>query len=71
MITFTLYVHDDRYSVPNMVFVDARDEDHSRELASNELMRSEHHLAVDVMRGDAACYRLTRRGVRTPNPKFA
>lgn len=71
MITFVFYVHDDRYSVPDMVFVDARDEDHSREFAARELMRSEHHLAVDVLRGDAACYRLTRRGARTADPKFA
>jgi hypothetical protein len=71
MITFTFYVHDTRSNVPTLVFVDAHDEDHSRELAARELMRSEHHVAVDVLRGDHACYRLTRRGERTPNPRFA
>jgi hypothetical protein len=65
MITYILYVHDDRYSIPNMVFAEARDAAHSKELAALELNRSEHHLAVDVRQADAFCYRLTRRGERS------
>jgi hypothetical protein len=64
MRTFTLYVYDARYSVPNMVFLDADHAGKAAELADHELSKSEHHLAVDVREGDDFCCRVTRRGVR-------
>jgi hypothetical protein len=62
MRTFTLYVHDSRYSVPNLVFADAADVKRVRELAEGELGRSEQHLAVDVREGEAWLFRVQRNG---------
>jgi hypothetical protein len=47
----TLYVHDDRYSVPNLVFLGADSTAKAKELAHSELYKSEHYLAVDVLEG--------------------
>jgi hypothetical protein len=60
MRTFTLYVHDDRYSVPNLVFADAGDKHAARAMAERELNRSEHHLAVDVREGEDWLFRVRR-----------
>ena len=60
MRTYTLYVHDDRYSVPNLVFASAAGVDRARELANSELNRSEHHLAVDVREADDWLFRVKR-----------
>jgi hypothetical protein len=68
MRTFTLYVHDDRYTVPNMVFLEADHAEKAAELANHELNKSEHYLAVDVREGDDFCCRVTRRGKRDGLP---
>jgi hypothetical protein len=60
MRTFTLYVHDDRYSTPNLMFTSVSDADHAREAAMRELNRSEHHLAVDVREADDWLFRVRR-----------
>ena len=67
MRTFTLYVHDSRYSIPNLVFADAPDVKRARELAETELGRSEEHLAVDVREGEAWLFRVQRNGSREFN----
>ncbi len=38
MATFTLYIHDDRYSVPSLAIVDAVDEAKAKILAANRLL---------------------------------
>jgi hypothetical protein len=65
MRTFTLYVHDGRYSVPNLVFASAADPDLARGIAASELNRSEHHLAVDVREADAWLFRVKRSDQRS------
>lgn len=48
MQTFSLFVHDERYSVPTLQFIVVQDEAGARELARRELLASPHHLAVEV-----------------------
>jgi hypothetical protein len=63
MRTFTLYVHDDRYSAPTLVSASASDSDRAREIATRELNESEHHFAVDVQEADQWLFRV-KRGVQ-------
>jgi hypothetical protein len=60
MRTFTLYVHDDRDSVPNLVFASVQGPDRAREIATTELYKSEHYLAVDVREADDWLFRVQR-----------
>jgi hypothetical protein len=49
MRTFTCLITDDRYSVPQLSFVVAADEQCARVLVHRELTASRHHLAVEVL----------------------
>jgi hypothetical protein len=71
--TYTLLVHDDRYSIPTLVFATG-DENRVRDIAHLELDKSEHHLAVDVQDGVRDCFRVQRNGggpVARSNPTLA
>lgn len=56
MRTFTCLVTDDRYSVPQLSFLLVADEARARELARRELLRSEHHRAVELHDGARLVY---------------
>jgi len=53
MITFELFVHDDRYSVPTLHLVSCRDAAGACSAAEALLQASPHHLGVEVCCGDA------------------
>ena len=52
MKLFTLYVDDDRYSVPTLFTADLRDDASAMTFASELLNSSPHYLAVEVWDGD-------------------
>ena len=65
MRIFTFYIHDDRYSVPDLLFVDANDDDSARDLAFGRLNQSTHYLAIDVHEGETPLFVVER----TPTPE--
>jgi hypothetical protein len=72
--SFILLVHDDRYSVPTLVFTNVADENRAREIADRELDKSDHYLAVDVEEGDHRWFRIQRDGIAAqagPSPHEA
>jgi hypothetical protein len=46
--TFSFFITDRRYSAPTLQFLFCQDEARARELAHNQLLASEDHLAVEV-----------------------
>lgn len=70
MRTFVLYLSDDRYSAPQLIFVTTDCESRARELADRELAKSCHHQSIEVREGDTLFYRLGRSGDKDfyPNP---
>lgn len=48
MRSFELFLDDDRYGAPAVVFVMAADEAGARARASEILLRSPHHVGVEV-----------------------
>lgn len=60
MRTFSLYLDDDRYSVPTLEFLTVRDEARAREIASRRLFESEHYRRASLVEGDDPVCVLTR-----------
>ena len=50
MPSFEIYVDDDRYEVPSLYLVNARDEGGARSLAQRLLDESAHHQGVELRR---------------------
>ncbi len=48
MKTYTLYIHDDRYSVPSLDAVTVRDDERAREVGANRLTVSPHYQLIEV-----------------------
>ncbi len=48
MTTYTLYVHDGRYTVPTLLTIEARDDEGARVHAQQYLERSPHYSAVEI-----------------------
>jgi hypothetical protein len=46
--TYTLYVHDGRYTVPTLLTIDARDDESACTNARQHLSSSPHYSAVEV-----------------------
>jgi hypothetical protein len=63
MRMFSFYIHDSRYSVPTLQWVDASDEVRARELAQARLDESMAHLSVEVLEDDRPLFALTREAV--------
>jgi hypothetical protein len=57
MRTYSLYIEDDRYSVPTLQFVTAGDDAEIRRLAEAMLAKP-HHQSVEVREGDVVLFRL-------------
>jgi hypothetical protein len=62
MRTFTLFVYDDRYSVPTIDFVVAGDADRARSLAAQRLLASIHHRHVEVSDDGGVLFDVSRNG---------
>jgi hypothetical protein len=52
MASYTLFVHDDRYSVPNFYMVSVAGERRALELAEEKLRSSPHYRRVEVFDGE-------------------
>jgi hypothetical protein len=50
--TYTLYIHDDRYSVPSLDAVTVRDDARAREVGANRLTVSPHYQLIEVWEDD-------------------
>jgi hypothetical protein len=50
--TYTLFIHDDRYSVPSLDAVDAADDKQAETAARARLGASPHYHAVEVWDGE-------------------
>ena len=48
ILNFELYVDDDRYSVPTLHLIAARDEAHAMAVAQARLDESHHHCGVEL-----------------------
>ncbi len=58
MRTYWFLIEDDRYSVPTLQFVTARDEGAARRIAHTRLADSPHHKRVEVLEDDRFLFRL-------------
>jgi hypothetical protein len=50
--TYTLYIHDDRYSVPSLDAVTVSGDARAREIAQGRLAASPHYRAVEIWEDD-------------------
>jgi hypothetical protein len=50
--TYTLYIHDDRYSVPSLDAVTVRDDERAREVARKRLAASPQYRLIEVWEDD-------------------
>lgn len=64
--TYILYVHDDRYSVPNMNSIVVHDDAQAIEIATEYLAASLHHWAVEVWDGERLVGRIDRPDLDSP-----
>jgi hypothetical protein len=55
--TYALYIEDDRYSVPTLLFVTTADDAAVRRIAREKLSEP-HHLAVEVRLDERVLFRL-------------
>ncbi len=60
MRTFSLYIHDSRYSVPTLQLITASDEEKVRQLAQARLDEAMEHLAIEVLEDDLPLFELRR-----------
>lgn len=60
MKTYFLYVHDDRYTVPNLDTIIVRDDERARALAAKRLASSPHYRGVEVWEDERLVVRLDR-----------
>jgi hypothetical protein len=66
MQSYQFFVQDDRYSVPNLMFVQAANDLRARSLAEQTLVRSPHYLGVDVYAEDRLVVALGGDAVGSP-----
>ena len=60
MRNFSIFVADDRYSVPTMLMAVVTDEARAIELAVDKLAETPHHLSVEVWEADALVFATDR-----------
>jgi hypothetical protein len=56
--SYSIYIHDDRYSVPTLLFITADADERVRELATQRLAESAHYRSVDVHHDDELLFSL-------------
>jgi hypothetical protein len=59
---FTLYIEDDRYSVPTLFTVELRDDAEAMAHATGLMAGSSHYQSVDIWDGDRFIGRARRMG---------
>lgn len=64
MKTYFLYVHDDRYTVPNLDTLSVHNDQHAAEQAARRLASSAHYRAVEVWEDERLVCRLDRAAGR-------
>lgn len=52
MASYTLFVHDDRYSVPTFYMISVANDERALELADEKLRSSAHYRQVEVFDGE-------------------
>jgi hypothetical protein len=62
MDTYTFFIEDDRYSVPTLEFVLVPDKAKARQMASERLIASRHHLSVIVHQHGRQVFQVSRAG---------
>ena len=62
MKIFTLYIEDDRYSVPTLLTVERRDDAQALDYASGLLTDARHYLSVETWDGDRQVGTVRRDG---------
>ncbi len=52
VITYTIYIHDQRYAVPTLLTAEMADDARVRDFARERLAQSEHYRAVEIWEDD-------------------
>ena len=60
MRTYTIFVEDDRYSVPTLAMIDTSSRARAEQVTLEKLTESPHHRAVELRLGDKLVYRRAR-----------
>lgn len=63
MGAITLFIHDDRYTIPTVRLLEATDEETALDLALRALRETPHHRGVELWRDDERLAALSRRQV--------
>jgi hypothetical protein len=58
--TYFVYVHDDRYTVPNLSTLTAASDEEATELAWLQLVASPHHRMIELFRDERLVDRVAR-----------
>ena len=66
MRSYQFFVVDDRYSVPNLLFVQVANDLRARSLAEQTLGRSPHHVSVGVYSSERLLFALSQSAVQPP-----
>jgi hypothetical protein len=69
--TYTLFIHDDRYSVPSLDAVGAADDEAAAAVALARLGASHHYFAIEVWDGDRQIAQIDARSVSNVKPPGA
>jgi hypothetical protein len=65
MRTYSLFIEDDRYSVPTLVVIEARSDDGAVAIAQRHLRESRHHQSVELCFEDRPLFKCRRAEVGT------
>ncbi len=60
MKTYVLYIHDDRYTVPNMESLTVNDDERARDVAGDRLASSSHYHLAELWESDRLVARLAK-----------
>ncbi len=63
MGAITLFIHDDRYTIPTVRLLEATDQETALDLALRALRETPHHRGVELWRDDERLAALSRRQV--------
>ena len=69
MQSYELYIEDDRYSVPTLLFVEAATKGRAKAIATTHLLSSPHHRSVSVYLENEYLFTVgARRGSQRDGP---
>jgi hypothetical protein len=67
MATFQFFIDDDRYEVPQLIFVGLPGVDRARERAGQILLSVPHYRGIEVRDGDRLLFRVGRADAGSAN----